>query len=285
MSTDTTTALNQDHGPPPDATPKPPAKVPRILTVSRSIRLTPNMIRITFAGPALSGLPSGCEGCNCKIFLPQKGETPETFAIRLHDGPPPPKRTYTVRHLRTAADGSAQEMDIDFVVHGDDGPAASWALRAQPGSFLGFTGPSKPKIETFYADWYLVAADMAGLPVAAATLEALPREAKGIALFEVISEADRQEIDAPPGIEQHWLIHSDPHERSDAQETFIRSMAWPPGVVQTCIAGESGVIRSLRAYLHNERGLPRHDTYISGYWKIGMVEDEHQQARKRGEAG
>ena len=56
----------------------------------------------------------------------------------------------------------------------------------------------------------------------------------------------------------------------------------PEGRVQTCIAGESGVIRSLRAFLHQEKALARADTYISGYWKIGLVEDQHQ-AMKRAE--
>ena len=43
---------------------------------------------------------------------------------------------------------------------------------------------------------------------------------------------------------------------------------------------ESGVIKSLRGFLANEKKVPREDTYISGYWKIGMVEDEHQRAKR-----
>ncbi|MEM8659163.1 MAG: SIP domain-containing protein, partial [Pseudomonadota bacterium] len=42
----------------------------------------------------------------------------------------------------------------------------------------------------------------------------------------------------------------------------------------------SGVIRALRGYLANERHVPREDTYISGYWRIGLVEDEHQKAKR-----
>lgn len=155
--------------------------------------------------------------------------------------------------------------------------------RAKPGDFLGFAGPSAPKITRFDADWYLVAADPSALPIAAATLEAMPRDAKGIAIFEITSEEDRQEIDAPEGIVMHWFVHPDPHQPSTAQETFIRQMDWPDGRVQTCVAGESGVIRALRAFLHQEQSIPRADTYISGYWKIGLVEDDHQKL-KRAEA-
>jgi len=32
----------------------------------------------------------------------------------------------------------------------------------------------------------------------------------------------------------------------------------------------------LRQYLATEKNLPKQDTYISGYWKIGLVEDEHR---------
>ena len=108
----------------------------------------------------------------------------------------------------------------------------------------------------------------------------MPADAKGVALFEVMSEADRQHLAVPPGIDVHWLLQPDPHVASQAQEQFIRGIDWPAGRVQTCIAGESGVIRSLRAFLHQEKALPRADTYISGYWKIGLVEDEHQKVKR-----
>jgi hypothetical protein len=40
---------------------------------------------------------------------------------------------------------------------------------------------------------------------------------------------------------------------------------------------------AIRDHLNNTRQVPRKDTYISGYWKIGLVEDEHQKM-KRAEA-
>ena len=181
-------------------------------------------------------------------------------------------------------DSATQELTIDFVAHGDDGPASRWASHAKSGDFLGFGGPGMPKLIEFSADWYLVAADPSALPVAAAALEAMPRDPKGVVIFEVTSQEDRQEIDSPEGIAVHWFVHPHPHTSSTAQETFIRSMEWPAGRVQTCIAGESGVIRSLRGYLANEKHVTREDTYIAGYWKIGLIEDEHQQAKRAGDA-
>ncbi|WP_305983676.1 siderophore-interacting protein [Roseibium sp. MMSF_3544] len=260
-----------------------PKRRPRILTVQSVRSLSPHMIRVTFAGPELEGFPLNHEGANCKLVLPRDGESRDDFdAYFAPDGPEEkvhPVRTYTVRAFRE----EGRELDIDFVAHGDEGPATRWAQTAKPGSFLGFFGPSQPKMTEFYADWYLVAADLSAMPVAEATLEAMPDSAKGIAIFEVPSEDDIREITTPEGIEIKWLIHPDAHAPSSAQVDFIKALDWRPGVVQTCIAGESSVIRTLRDYLHNDRKLPKKDTYISGYWKIGLVEDEHQKM-KRAEA-
>ena len=253
---------------------------PRLLTVKEAFYLTPNMIRVVFAGPELEGFPAGREGGNCKLMIPELLETRQSFAERLQSGPPPVRGTYTVRKY----DEDRQELRIDFVAHGDEGPASRWASTAKSGDFLGFAGPSEAKVTRFDADWYLVAADPSAIPVAAATLEAMPRDAKGVAIFEVTSAADRQDIDMPKGIEAHWLIQPDPHVPSAAQEGFIRSLRWPEGRVQVCVAGESGVIRALRGFLAKEKQVSREDTYIAGYWKIGLIEDEHQKAKRIGQA-
>jgi NADPH-dependent ferric siderophore reductase len=36
----------------------------------------------------------------------------------------------------------------------------------------------------------------------------------------------------------------------------------------------------LRKFFKEETQIPNEDIYISGYWKIGLIEDEHQ-AQKR----
>ncbi|WP_299587501.1 siderophore-interacting protein [uncultured Tateyamaria sp.] len=248
----------------------------RLLTVTKAWYLTPNMIRVVFAGPELDAFPEGRNGGNCKLMFPEMDEARDSFAARLLNGPTPVRRTFTVRNF----DAETRELSIDFVAHGDEGQASRWASHAKAGSFLGFAGPSGPKVTHFDADWYLIAADPSAIPVAAATLEAMPRDAKGVAIFEITSEQDRQTIDMPQGIDVHWLLHPDPHTASTAQETLIRSLEWPTGRVQTCIAGESSVIRSLRAFLTQEKHLAREDIYISGYWKIGLVEDEHQRMKR-----
>jgi NADPH-dependent ferric siderophore reductase len=257
----------------------PPKKSPYLLQVVDVWHLTPNMIRVTLAGDAIATMQSGCEGANCKVFLPEAGQSQAAFGAQLMNGPRPTVRTYTVRHMRV----EDREMDIDFVDHGDAGPASAWARAAKIGSFCGFAGPGPVKVPEFYADRYLVVADMSALPVAAATLEAMPRDAQGDAFFEVTHIDDAQDMNAPDGVRLHWLVHPDPHAPSTQLIDAVHAWSWPTGTVQTCIAGESGVIKALRSYVTGEKGLAKQDCYISGYWKMGLIEDEHQQM-KRAEA-
>jgi NADPH-dependent ferric siderophore reductase len=257
-----------------------PKPAPRVMHVSAKQWITPNMIRVTCAADWIKTLDQGIEGAHFKLFLPQHGQAEDAFLEQLVAGPRPTVRTYTIRHIRTALG----EIDVDFVDHGDSGPASAWARRCSIGDVAGFAGPGPVKLKTFHADFYVVAADMSALPVAAATLEAMPRNAKGVAYLEITSNADRQSIDAPHAIEINWLIHASPHQTPTQSVALIAELSKFEGTVQTCIAGESGMAKALREEIVNQRGVPKTDTYISGYWKIGMHEDAHQQV-KRDEAG
>ncbi|GAB5446167.1 siderophore-interacting protein [Gymnodinialimonas sp.] len=267
---------------PNDMTPPKPAAQKRItcvLEVVTSRYVTPNMIRVTLKGAEMADIPASIAGGHCKIMVPAVGQTAEDLGRQMADGPKPTTRTYTIRHARP----EACEIDIDFVAHGDTtadgGPASAWAAHAKPGDFLGFAGPGQPKLTDMGADFYLIAADMSALPVAAAGLEALPKDAKGIAFFEVLSEADRQPIDAPEGIAQHWLIHDDAEVEATQAVDRIKALTLPKGRIKTLVAGETGVIRKLRLHLRGDRALPRGDVYASGYWRIGLAEDEHQKVK------
>lgn len=254
-------------------------RVPKLMTVVAAWALTPHMIRVTLTAPDIADMDPRCAGANCKLFLPNAGQTLDDFIGQLSGGPRPTVRTYTVRAIRPLV----HEMDIDFVDHGDVGPASAWARQAKAGSFLGFAGPGPVKVTSYYADYYLVVADMSALPMAAATLEAMPDDARGTAIFEVMSPDDKQDFRMPEGIDFHWIVNTDPHVSSPQIPDMIAALNWPDGVVQTCIAGESGMVKELRQSLLVAKGLPKQDCYISGYWKIGLIEDEHQQ-QKRAEA-
>lgn len=227
----------------------------------------------------MSVFSDGGVGGYCKLFLPQPDQTLTDFTAQIARKDRPAVRTYTVRNSRP----DLGEIDIDFVDHGDNGPASAWAINATAGSFCGFAGANPLKRASFSADHYLIAADMSALTMAAATIEALPRDAVGSAFFEIETAADKQDIDAPAGLEIHWLVSDNPACPGAKIVAAIEEMDWPTGRVQTCFAGESTMARSLRLYALKEKNLPREDAYISGYWKFGLVEDEHK-AFKRSEA-
>lgn len=259
---------------------KPPKRPLPPLTVVAKDQITPHMIRVTFGADWVQDLATGIEGAHCKLFFPDPGQSGDAFLEQLENGPRPTVRTYTIRFIRP----EQGEMDIDFVDHGDAGPASAFARNCAPGDICGFGGPGPVKLTSFHADTYIVAADMSALPVAAATLEAMPKSATGVAYLEITDPADRQMIDAPKGIDLHWLVHPDPQRPPEQSVNLIRALPKEQGTVQTCIAGESSMIKALREEVLVKRNVPKQDAYIAGYWKIGLIEDEHQKI-KRLEAG
>ncbi len=49
-------------------------------------------------------------------------------------------RTFTIRAFRR----EALELDIDFALHGDGGPASRFANEVKPGDLLAISGPGGP---------------------------------------------------------------------------------------------------------------------------------------------
>ncbi|MCY6381537.1 siderophore-interacting protein [Hoeflea prorocentri] len=245
----------------------------RVLDVVRSGRLTPNMHRVTLGGMELADFPGGQESAHVKLLLPERGATQASFRQRLLSDPKQiTTRTYTVRHHRP----HAQEIDIDFVIHEGGGAACDWALGSRPGDFAGIAGPGPIKAPDPVSDWFLFCADMTALPAAAASMETLPPTAVGHAILEITCDDDIQPIDAPPGMMCHWLIHENPSEFSDQQLEYVKALDWLDGTPGVFVAGESTTVSSLKTHLTEIRNLDRKGMYISAYWKIGLVEDQHQ---------
>ncbi|PJJ72760.1 NADPH-dependent ferric siderophore reductase [Diaminobutyricimonas aerilata] len=122
-------------------------------------------------------------------------------------------RTYTIR----AARPEVGELDVDFVVHGDEGPATRWVRRARVGEIIHLVAPEAigpvaadapaPGVEWNPGDAarVLLAGDESAAPAICSILESLPRKARGRAFIEVPSEADVQPVAAPGGVTVTWL--------------------------------------------------------------------------------
>ena len=183
-------------------------------------------------------------------------------------------RTYTVRRV----DNEARTLDIDFVVHGDDGLAGPWAASAQPGATISLFGPGGGYSPSPDAQWHLFVGDLSAVPAIAAALESLPRDARGIACIEVESEAAIIDLAAPDGMDVRWIV--DASHSAELLADAVRRMTWPDGRVDVFAHGERESMKSLRRVLLDERGLERAQVSLSGYWARGRTEDRFQSEKR-----
>ncbi|MFB2599676.1 siderophore-interacting protein [Herbiconiux sp. P17] len=254
--------------------------------VTRTERISPNVVRVTFGGEAIRRFrPMGFDQW-FRLFLPREGQEvlqlPTRSSILWYaqflttpKHRRPWVRNYTVRAYRPAEGESTHpELDVDFVVHGaSSGPASDWAVNAQPGTTAGILDEGASYSAADDVDWHLIAADETGLPAAVGVLAGLPRDAVGHAWIELPDAADAQPVDAPAGVAVHWLPRTDPHAAPGelARETVqaaITAATLPPGRGYAHLVGESSLVTGLRRHLV-AAGMPKpHITFI-GYWRVG----------------
>ena len=234
-----------------------------------------NMIRVTLQADHIRAFPQSSTGGHIKLVIPVAGDNLIQFERFLSSfGVRKRMRTYTIRHLRQATG----EIDIDFVAHGDDGPASAWALSAKVGDFIGLSSPGAPKLKPARSNRYLVAVDMTAFPAAAAGLEALPNDATGDIYTAILSEDDIQPVQAPNGINLHWIVNANPGNGGRALIRAIRSRPLA-GDESVFVAGEYETVGDLRSYFRDERAYPKDQLYISSYWKRGLIEPQHKRVK------
>ncbi|WP_285027148.1 siderophore-interacting protein [Plantibacter sp. ME-Dv--P-122b] len=266
-------------------TPRPRAPRPQmILEVIRSSWVTPHLVRLTLGGPGFADFqPKDATDSYVKISFakPELGLEPpyDLAALRETLAPAdlPVTRTYTVRRV----DQAAGTIDIDFVVHGDEGIAGPWAAAAQPGDRVVLAGPGGAYRPDPTADWHLFAGDESAIPAIAAALEALPADATGLAFLEIGGRDDLVELDHPAGVQLIWVGRAARDESTAALlATAISGHPWPDGRVQVFAHGERESMKALREVFLTQRGLDRSQLSLSGYWAYGRTEDRFQ-AEKR----
>lgn len=267
------------------------------LTVVRTRRLSTSLVRVTFGGEDLRAFASGGRDQSLSLFLPHPGQPepvlpPETEpdwfgAYRaLPDDVRAVMRSYTLRAQRRAADGArADEIDIDFALHEDGGPACRWAGRAVAGDRVVVLGPAvedntavrfRPPEDT---DWVLMWADETALPAAAAALEWLPAGTKAKVWIEVQHADDRLELSTAADADITWLVRD---ENAPSPLDAVRGAELPDGTPYAWIAGESSCVRALRRHLVQERKFDRKRVTFVGYWRRGLNEEQLRE-RERAE--
>ena len=127
----------------------------RLLRVVEARYVTPHMRRVRLAGENLLRF-SGSGNLHYKLLIPPSGIAPEWPTLdaggsfRWPSGPGKPAiRKYTIRGI----DVENGTLEVDLVVHGDNGPGSAWAISASPGDDVGMGGPGglSPSIAAFRA--------------------------------------------------------------------------------------------------------------------------------------
>ena len=235
---------------------------PRQLVVIAKRQVTPNMLRVTLGGPGMAAFPEDQASAYIKLRVPDTSAGREVV------------RTYTVRSHRT------DEIDVDFALHEDCGPATLWALNAQAGDSILAGGPGPRKLVHPEADWYLLVGDMTAVPAISGNLELLPDTAIGTAVIEVMDEADVQDLRKPTHLTIEWVINPRSGHDSAPLIERVKSVEWIEGQPSVWAACEFASMRQLREYFRTERGLGTGHLYISSYWKAGSTEETHKLAKR-----
>ncbi|MQY02618.1 siderophore-interacting protein [Actinomadura macrotermitis] len=243
------------------------------LRVARTERVSPSMVRVTLTGDRVDEFASGGRDQRFKLFLPHPHQDAPVVPPITDDSwfaawqamdaaERAVMRTYTVRAQRPG------ELDVDFALHGDGGPASRWAASAVPGDRVGVLGPASAENEAIDfrpppdATTYLLAADETALPAVAGILAWLPPGARAL----VWIEGARQDLATEADAEITWVVPG-------GTVPAVRAAALPP-IDYAWIAGESGGVKALRRHLVNERGLDRRAVKFTGYWRRGSSEED-----------
>ena len=258
------------------------------MEVTGTRRLGPSLVRVTFGGEELRDFAAGGRDQSLSLFLPHPGQDAPVVPVEagdlsavlaawraLPEDVRAVMRSYTVREQRRADDGSS-EVDIDFAVHEDGGPACRWAEQAAPGQKVTVLGPAvadntsvrcRPPKDT---DWVLIWGDETALPAAAAILEWLPAGTRARVWLEVPHAGDRLDLATAADAEITWLVREESAPRA---VEAVRAAELPDGAGYAWIAGESGSVKALRRHLVGERGMDRRRVTFVGYWRRGVSED------------
>lgn len=296
----------------------PPASPYRLFDVALKAKapLSAHLWRFTFEGPDVGQMATLAPDQRIKIFFPTpQGQapaltrTPDWYARYKKQDPAtrPPMRTYTIRALRA----HAGEVDVDFVLHGETGPASTWATRAQPGERLQIMAPNAAfEGDAGGYEWkpphglkhLLLIADETALPAVAGILEelaALPAPPITEAFVEIPSEDDMIALATWPGLSIEWMPRNldAPGARmlGAAQRAALPTAASKAAPVLAevnvdeailwdvsapgdagfygWVAGEAAAVLAIRRLLIAERKVDKSSLNLMGYWREGRVLD------------
>lgn len=284
------------------------------VVLARKQVLSPSMLCCVFSGDEVRQMKMDAPDQRIKLLLPAPSGKPFVPADngltwwenigKLPVEDRPILRTYTLRHVNA----DRGEMEVEFVMHGTEGPASAWALDAQPGDALQIAAPNREHVEDSGGyEWNphpqvkqgLVVADETALPAAKAILEqmaTLPHPPRLQVFLEVPERGDCVDLSVYSFAEIHWLprdasgasygealltavrehvrLPDSALSREELHEEAEGQLVWDRADHDDVrfhgwVAAESSAVKHLRRYLIGERGLSQECISFMAYWSRG----------------
>ena len=236
--------------------------------------VTPRLVRVTLAGPELEGFTVEQPAASVRLLLPSPGTEELVMPswngneFLLPDGRRPTIRTFTPLRV----DPEAVTLDVEIVVHGG-GAASEWAQAGGPGSPVAISGPGRGYALDAEAPAFLLAGDETAIPASGQLLEALPRETPVQVHVEIADPSARLELPehAHASVDWHELPTGAPP--GDAQVAAVQGSDLAADT-RVWAAGEAAAVQRIRRHVFEDRGLPRRQATVRGYWKHGRAGDD-----------
>lgn len=204
----------------------------RIFDITLKVKenVSPSLLRCVFEGPDVHRMKLEAPDQRIKLLFPaDDGQIPRLensddwyrHYMAIPKEQRPIMRTYTLRALRT----EHNQMDVEFVLHGVNGPASAWATHAKPGDTLQAVAPNADfDGDSGGYEWAppahlrqaLLIADETAVPAAMGILEQLAQQANPPqvqAFFEVPLASDCLNMDRFPFAEVYWLPRDVGHQQ------------------------------------------------------------------------
>jgi len=258
-----------------------------IFTLKERTYLTPHYIRITLEGKDTSKFSRTTIGVNNKIFLAPEGcdkvHLPEFDAekmqwVPMEESIRPSIRTYTHRGINL----ELNELYVDFVAHGDEGPASKWAMQAPIGAELGVAMGTEASELYPIADQYVLVGDATAIPVLGAILEDLDEHAQVKVLIEIETVEDKQDLQTKAQADIEWVINPTPGQNTILAEkavTYIEEQGEMKSKF-AYVAAEFSTVKMVRNFLRKEKNWTKDELYAYSYWKFGKAENVSEADRR-----
>lgn len=252
---------------------------PRVL---RRERLSEHFARVTLGGEGLDRFRHLGFDQWFRLFMPVEGGslagvphklTTLSYAryMTIPKARRPALRNYTVRaHRPLGTEGP--EIDVDVVLHDPDGtagPGATWAQTCRPGDAVGLIDEGVGFTPAPSLSQVVLVAEESGLPALAGILGSLPDDVTGVAVAEVPTAGDRQDIATPPGVTLEWVVRDDPAAvPGRAVLAAATALPLPDGPFYGWVVGEQHLPTALRRHWV-AAGVQKENIMFCGYWRHG----------------